>query len=399
MTVLEICVDSVASSLAAQAGGADRLELCANLVEGGVTPAMGLVRTVLRHVQLPVHAMVRPRGGDFLYSAAEQEVMREDVLALKSAGVHGLVLGCLAADGGIDEGLLRELVSLASPLPVTFHRAIDVSRDPCKAVRACVRCGVQRILSSGGAVEALEGAGMLRMMLEAAGGKCALAAGGGVTEANAAAIVAASGADEIHGSLRGLVPSAMGYRPARPIPMGAEKRNEPDTEFETRQTVTDRVAAVVRALRDGGKGIAPTVIADLPDSAIVQPPVPCVLIGDIGGTNIRLAAIASDTVGELRNRPQALHSSRYETVGFATLQDALWRFQAEVHGLSARVVACALSVCGPVVEGVATCLAESSAQHLESSFHLSPHHSSKLAVSLLTPSHRSLAQWVLMAGN
>ena len=180
---LEVCVDSVVSAIAAQAGGASRVELCDNLVEGGTTPSIGKLRTCLHHVSVPVHAMVRPRGGDFLYSATEREVILEDADALKAAGAHGIVFGALRADGNVDEGLLRAVVRRVSPLPVTFHRAIDVSADVLQALEICRRCGVARILTSGGAASAVDGVETLRQLVRAAGG-VQIAAGGGVTVSN-----------------------------------------------------------------------------------------------------------------------------------------------------------------------------------------------------------------------
>ena len=245
---IEICVDSVASAVAAASGGAARLELCDNLYEGGTTPSLGLLRAVLRHVRIPVHVMVRPRGGDFLYSQMECEVMREDIEAIRSAGAHGIVLGALDEEGAVDEGQLRQFVSLAAPLLLTFHRAIDVTADPVAAVHACVRCGVARVLSSGGAPTAAEGVVKLRRMVEAAAGRLIVAGGGGVSEANASSIAVAAGVDELHGSLRMTRRSAMRWRPTVPIPMGAEKRNGPESEYESREADATRVAAVVAAL-------------------------------------------------------------------------------------------------------------------------------------------------------
>lgn len=246
---LELCVDSVASAIAAHAGGASRLELCDNLVEGGTTPSIGLVKAVLRSVPaVSVHVMIRPRGGDFLYSKAELDVMTEDIVNIKAAGAHGIVLGVLSPDGRVDESALRRLVTLAAPLPVTFHRAIDVSTDPVAATHACVRCGVARILSSGGAATAEAGCETLRRMVQAAEGRLVIAAGGGVSEANAATIARRSGVDELHGSLRTTRRSAMTFRPRVPIPMGSEKLNGPETEYETKEASAQRVSAVVRAL-------------------------------------------------------------------------------------------------------------------------------------------------------
>ena len=245
---LEICVDSVASAAAAAEAGASRLELCSNLYEGGITPSVGLLKRVLKRVGIPVHAMIRPRGGDFLYSQDERDVMVSEIKALCKAGAHGVVLGVLTPDGHVDEPLLASLVERAAPAPVTFHRAIDVSVDPVGAIDACVRCGVARVLTSGGAPNAPDGVAILRRMVEAAQGRLVVAAGGGVSEGNAAALAASSGVDELHGSLRTTHPGGMIYRPAVPVPMGAATAANPAAEFELKEVDATRVAAVVAAL-------------------------------------------------------------------------------------------------------------------------------------------------------
>lgn len=136
--------------------GADRIELCAALSEGGLTPSLGLVRMVQRAVTIPVYAMLRPRAGDFLYSPDDVAVLREDLALFKAAGVAGVVFGCLAPDGSVDADLTRALIALARPLPVTFHRAIDMAVDPLAAIDTLAALGVERILTSGGESTALE---------------------------------------------------------------------------------------------------------------------------------------------------------------------------------------------------------------------------------------------------
>lgn len=170
---LEVCADSVAAAVAAEAGGAARIELCDSLLEGGTTPSVGKLICCRRAVALPVHVMLRPRGGDFLYTAAELAVIEADLHALKAAGADGVVVGLLLEDGRVDELRLRRIVRLAAPLPVTFHRAIDVTPDPVEALHpvsplylhsylpyispipyiqvealhACARCGVHRVVT------------------------------------------------------------------------------------------------------------------------------------------------------------------------------------------------------------------------------------------------------------
>ena len=266
---LEICVDSIASALAASKGGASRLEVCDNLIDGGTTPSIGLIKTLLKKTNLPIHAMVRPRGGDFLYSSDELDVMRGDIKALVKASAHGIVLGVLTADGKIDEAILKEFVEKAAPLEVTFHRAIDVSANPIDAIKACVRCGCHRVLTSGGAPTAPDGIATLRQMVDAAGGQLIIAAGGGVSESNCASLAAESRVDELHGSLRVTKRSGMVYRPVVSIPMGAEKTNGPESEYETKEADEERIAAVVGKLCDvppprregGSKRVAAAAVA------------------------------------------------------------------------------------------------------------------------------------------
>ncbi|TIR94419.1 MAG: hypothetical protein E5X13_28630 [Mesorhizobium sp.] len=142
--LIELCVEGIDGLLAAQAAGADRVELCASLVEGGITPSLGTVRVALERATIPFHVIVRPRGGDFLYSEAEYQSMLADIGALRDLGVAGIVVGCLTADGAIDEARMSELVRAAGPLNVTCHRAFDMTRDPAEALEALIRCKVGR---------------------------------------------------------------------------------------------------------------------------------------------------------------------------------------------------------------------------------------------------------------
>lgn len=199
--LVEACVDSVHGALAAERAGAGRLELCANLVEGGTTPSGGMVRAVLRCVGIPVFAMVRPRGGDFLYDAAEIEVMLRDIEFAKACDVHGIVSGALNPNGTIDEDGTSALMEAAHPLPFTFHRAFDVTRDLDESLDTLQALGVPRLLTSGGAASALDGAEMIARLVRRGGDRIIVMAGGGVRRDNAAAVVRATRAREVH--LRG----------------------------------------------------------------------------------------------------------------------------------------------------------------------------------------------------
>ncbi|WP_181243262.1 copper homeostasis protein CutC, partial [Chromobacterium subtsugae] len=156
--VLEICAGSPASALAAQEGGAQRVELCDNLLEGGTTPSYGALALARDRLAIGLHALIRPRGGDFLYSELEFEQMARDIELCRRLGVDGVVLGLLTADGDVDVERTRQLAGLAGPLAVTFHRAFDMARDPARALEDVIAAGCRRLLSSGQAPAAPQGA-------------------------------------------------------------------------------------------------------------------------------------------------------------------------------------------------------------------------------------------------
>jgi copper homeostasis protein len=242
---VEICIDSVESALAAKAGGADRVELCQNLFEGGTTPSAGMIRAVRRAVRLPVFVIIRPRGADFCYSDHEFEVMCEDVRLAREAGADGIVTGILRPDGRVDRRRLAILVKLALPLPVTFHRAFDVARDPFEAMETLIGLGVERILTSGQERTVLEGAELIAALVRRSRGRITVVPGGGITERNFARIRRLTGAREFHLSASGPVASPMIHRNTR-VPMGRELR---PPEFAWTVTDVDRVRAVRRAAR------------------------------------------------------------------------------------------------------------------------------------------------------
>ncbi len=242
---IEICVEGIDGLAAAQAAGADRVELCASLVEGGITPSLGVIRQALAIATLPVHVIVRPRGGDFLYSAREYRTMLEDVRACRALGVAGVVFGCLGADGRIDEARMAELTAAARPLAVTCHRAFDMTRDPEEAVEALVRCGVDRVLTSGQRASALEGLAGLKRTVAAARGRLAVMACGGLDETNIAEVLARSGADELHFAALVTGPSGMTFRNPH-VGMGG---TAPAREFELTLTDAEAVRRTIAAAR------------------------------------------------------------------------------------------------------------------------------------------------------
>ncbi len=217
---LEVCIDSVESAIAAQKGGAQRVELCDNLIEGGTTPSLGMIQQVQAACDLDIMVMIRPRGGDFLYSDHEYEVMKRNILAAKGLGVKGVVFGLLTPDGAIDEERTAELLHLARPMEVTFHRAFDMVQDPLEALDLLIELGVDRLLTSGQEATAFEGRALIQQLHERANGRISIMPGAGIRPHNIAQIVAETGVNECHGSGSSSIPSAMRYRNQR-ISMGA----------------------------------------------------------------------------------------------------------------------------------------------------------------------------------
>ena len=203
--LFELCADSLEAARAAQAGGADRMELCEDLAISGVTPSPALLRSVLDVVSIPVHVLIRPRGGDFVYSAAEMDRMRQQIEQAKSAGAAGVALGVLLADGRVDVERTRALVELARPMHVTFHRAFDeTSREDYgmdEALEDVIDTGADSLLTSGGAPNVLIGAEQIGRLQAQAGDRLEVMAGGGLKLANLAEVVGRSGVTCLHGSL------------------------------------------------------------------------------------------------------------------------------------------------------------------------------------------------------
>lgn len=178
--VIEVCVDSVESALAAKAGGADRLELCANLIIGGTTPTLPLFDAVRAATGLPVNVLIRPRFGDFLYTPAEHDIMCREVEAFAVRGANAVVIGALRADGSLDEAGMRALIAVAGQCRITLHRAIDVSRDPEETLERAIALGVDTVLTSGGKASAWQGRETIARLLDRAGDRAQILVGGGV---------------------------------------------------------------------------------------------------------------------------------------------------------------------------------------------------------------------------
>jgi copper homeostasis protein len=211
-TLVEVAVHTVDAALAAEAGGADRVELFSNHMEGGVTPSEGAIAVVRDHMRIDLHVMIRPRGGDFCYSEHELEAMHRDVSVAKRLGANGIVFGIVNPDGTVDAQQTRELVASARPLSITFHRAFDRCRDLPEALSALISCGVDRVLTSGGKPTAADGIENIANLVSIAGGRIAIMAGGGVRPHNIRSIVQGTGVVEVHAGLRSVVPGPMLFR-------------------------------------------------------------------------------------------------------------------------------------------------------------------------------------------
>lgn len=239
---VEVCVDSVDTAMAAQAAGADRVELCANLLEGGTTPSAGVIALARRKIEIKLHVMIRPRGGDFCYEADEVRVMENDITMAKQLGADGVVFGILDPDGSIDATRMRGLLELARPLKITCHRAIDMSRDLRKSLDALINLGVDYVLTSGGKQTALEGSASIKGLVRAAGDRISIMAGGGVNERNVRDVISKTGIKQIHVGMSDRTPGPMKYRNER-ISMGTAKGREYDRFGASKERLAKLVAA------------------------------------------------------------------------------------------------------------------------------------------------------------
>lgn len=238
--LVEICAYSLTSCLTAQQAGAGRIELCGGLPEGGTTPSAGLIQLARNQLRIPLYVMIRPRGGDFLYSDHELDVMKADIELAKAAGADGLVFGLLNADGTVDEERTRHLIELAHPLPVTFHRAFDMTRDPLEALEAVIRTGAERILTSGQQPTAEQGVDLLRQLTQRAAGRIEIMAGAGVNARNATLLIEA-GVDALHLSGSQKEDSGMRYRQP-----SVSMASAIPGEYEHIEANAEKIQAVIR---------------------------------------------------------------------------------------------------------------------------------------------------------
>lgn len=242
--LLEVCTEGVDGVLAAAEAGASRVELCASLFTGGLSPSPGVAAEACAVPGVEVMCMVRPREGDFCYTAAESRGMLADVDAYKAAGASGVVFGVLLPDGTVDEARTAELIARARPLSVTFHRAFDVTRDPREALDALLQLGMDRVLTSGQRATAPEGTGLIAELVERGAGRIGILPGCGITPDNVAALVAQTGVTEVHATAFAKTGSPMRHRNPE-VYMGAPGLDE----FERRVTSATEVRRMLTALR------------------------------------------------------------------------------------------------------------------------------------------------------
>lgn len=223
--VLEVCVDSVESALAATAGGATRLELCSSLITGGLSPSLALFREIRKRCDTRIHVLLRPRFGDFLYTDAETDVLCEEVKMFREAGAEGVVIGCLTAEGALDFPRMEALIARAGTMSVTLHRAFDMCADPMQALVDAKKLGVHTILTSGQQNNCMDGKPLLRQLIEKAGDSLEILIGSGVDAAVISSFLADTDACAFHMSGKIVVPSGMRFRNSA-VSMGAASLDE-----------------------------------------------------------------------------------------------------------------------------------------------------------------------------
>ncbi len=242
---IEICANSVFSAIEAEKGGAFRVELCENIPEGGTTPSAGTIVIARKKLSIKLNVIIRPRGGDFLYSDEEYEIMKQDILFCKEVGVNGVVFGILDKNGNVDIQRNIDLVELSRPMSTTFHRAFDVTADHEKALEDIINIGFDTILTSGGSLKAPDGVDIIKQMVEKAKGRIDIMPGSGINRDNIVEMVKITGANTFHFSARRPYPSQMLYRTQ--LPMGSLSTDE---EWNRRYTSAKIVSEVLRVAND-----------------------------------------------------------------------------------------------------------------------------------------------------
>ncbi|MGL1892807.1 MAG: copper homeostasis protein CutC [Spirochaetaceae bacterium] len=233
---IEVCVDSLTSCIESQRGGADRVELCDNMFEGGTTPSYGNIKQARKLLDIGLHVIIRPRGGDFNYSDYEFESMKDDITICKELGVDGVVFGILTKDGQIDIKRCAELVEISKPMQLTFHRAFDVAKDPYIALQEIIELGFHRVLTSGQEPSVMEGVDLISELVDIAEGNIIIMPGCGITVRNMPKVIEKTKAKEFHVLINCLEESQMEHR-SDDIFMGSSVRNP---EFQ--RGITDKQA-------------------------------------------------------------------------------------------------------------------------------------------------------------
>lgn len=241
---IEVCVSSLEMAMETEKGGADRIELCANLFEGGTTPSAALIKMAKDSLKISTMVMIRPRGGDFCYSDIEFETMKNDILYCKSLNIDGVVLGILNSDGTIDKERTKQLVELSHPMKVCFHRAIDMTKDYLQAFKDILECGCNRILTSGGENKAIDGVKNIEEIIKESGDNIEIMVGSGVSSENAKEIYNKTGVRHFHLSAKIIKPSKMEYHNPK-VSMGGIKEVP---EYDIIYTDPEKIKAIRKVL-------------------------------------------------------------------------------------------------------------------------------------------------------
>ncbi len=242
---LECCVDSVESALLAEKGGADRLELCSNLIIGGTTPTLALFRQIREHTDIRIHVLLRPRFGDFLYTKQELQIIAKEICLFREAGAEGIVIGCLSPDGSLDCEAMRFLINQSGQMSVTLHRAFDMSKDPFHTLELAKELGIQTILTSGCQASCADSIDLLRQLDEKADGQLTIMAGAGIGESTVKLLLEQTGLTAFHMSGKRIKNSGMLFRNPN-VSMGLPGMSE----YEIWETDANAVAAVKKLLSE-----------------------------------------------------------------------------------------------------------------------------------------------------
>lgn len=242
---LEVCVDSIDSAITASEAGADRIELCYNLPEGGTTPGYGIIESAREKLDLVIHIMIRPRGGDFLYSEDEFEIMKKDIRISRELGADGIVMGILKSNGEIDYDRTAELIELAHPMKVTFSRAFDLCTDPLKSLEDIIKAGAARLLTSGQCDKAENGTILIRELVKQSGNRITIMTGSGISQLNIEKIAKETGAREFHLTGRKTIASKMIYRKE-----GIKMGGVPGEEYSRKVADPGELTAIIRILKN-----------------------------------------------------------------------------------------------------------------------------------------------------